>query len=98
MTKHSAPWVLGEGKDPKNIPKLIEFTKSGNGNERRLAASALGKLSNTKPQIYEAIPHLIRLLLDEKPEIRQYSAKALGRIGSEVAIPHLKQRLNDEKP
>ena len=86
------------GKRPKNIPKLIEFTKSGNGNERRLAASALGKLSNSKPQIYEAVPHLIRLLLDEKSEIRQYSAKALGRIGSEVAIPHLKQLLNDEKP
>ncbi|MEA2051308.1 MAG: HEAT repeat domain-containing protein [Euryarchaeota archaeon] len=98
MTKHSVPWVLGEAKDPKNIPKLIEFTKSGNGNERRLAASALEKLSNFKPQIYKAVPHLIWLLVDDKSEIRQYSAKALGKMGSEEAIPYLKQLLNDEKP
>jgi HEAT repeat protein len=45
MTKHSVPWLLGEAKDPKNIPELIKFTKSGSANERRLAASALGKFS-----------------------------------------------------
>jgi len=32
MKKHSVPWLLGEAKDPKNIPKLIEFTKSENAN------------------------------------------------------------------
>jgi len=96
--KHSVPWTLGESNDPKAIPKLIEFTKSEDGNERRLAASALGKLSIFKPRIYEAVPSLIRLLGDDKPEVRQYAAKALGKIGSKDAIPHLKRVLNDEKP
>ena len=90
-------WQLGESKDPSAIPKLIEFTKSTNANERRLAASALGKLAKYKPQIYEACPHLIKLLKDEKPQVRQYAAKALGKIGYIKAIPYLKELLNDEK-
>ncbi|MDI6810180.1 MAG: RecQ family ATP-dependent DNA helicase [archaeon] len=98
LESHSSPWVLGEAKDAKNIPELIEFTKSENGNERRLAASALGKLSVFKPQIFKAVPHLIKLLDDEKPQVRQYAAKALGKIGSEDATPHLKRLLNDEMP
>jgi superfamily II DNA helicase RecQ len=98
IKKQSDPWTLGESNDPKAIPKLIEFTKSGDGNKRRLAASALGKLSIFKPQIFEAVSHLIRLLDDEKPQVRQYAAKALGKIGSEDAMPRLKQLLDDEKP
>lgn len=96
-SRHPLCWILGESNDPKVIPKLIEFTKSADGNDRRLAASALGKLSIFKPQIFEAVPHLIKLLEDDKPEVRQYAAKALGKIGSEDAIPHLKRLLNDEK-
>ncbi|GEM_PF-4923074 len=98
LESHSAPWVLGEARDPKKIPKLIEFTKSENGNERRLAVSALGKLSIFKPLIFEAVPSLIELLEDDKPQVRQYAAKAFGKIGSEDALPHLKRLLNDEKP
>lgn len=98
LESHSSPWVLGEAKDAKNIPELMEFTKSENGNERRLAASALEKLSIFKPQIFVAVPHLIKLLDDEKPQVRQYAAKALGKIGSEDAIPYLKRLLSDEKP
>ncbi|PXF53378.1 MAG: hypothetical protein C4B56_02870 [Candidatus Methanophagaceae archaeon] len=45
-----------------------------------MVASALGKLSIFKPRIYEAVPSLIRLLDDEKPQVRQYAAKALGKI------------------
>jgi len=97
-SRHPLPWTLGESKDPKAIPQLIEFTKSADGNERRLAASALGKLSTFKPQIFEAVSHLIRLLDDEKPQVRQYAAKALGKIESEDAMHHLKKRLNDEMP
>ena len=79
MKKHSVPWLHGEAKDQKNIPVLIEFTKSGNANERGLAASAFGKLSNFKPQIFETVPYLIKLLVDEKPPVRQYVMKALGK-------------------
>lgn len=38
------------------IPKLIELIKSKNSNERRLAASSLGKLAKYKPQIYKVCP------------------------------------------
>lgn len=93
----SSIFKLGESKDPKVIPRLIEFTKSKDGNERRLAASALGKLSGFKPQMLEAVPPLIELLEDENPQIRQYSAKALGKIGRRDAIPYLKQLMNDKK-
>ena len=86
---HSAPWILGEKKNPEDIPKLIDFTKSDNVNERRLAASALGKMAKLKPQIYEAVPSLILLLKDEKSQVRQYSIKSLGLIKDERALSHL---------
>ncbi len=95
--ERSLVWQLGESDDPSAIPKLIEFTKSKNANERRLAASALGKLANYKPQIYKACPHLIKLLKDEKPQVRQYAAKALGKIRCVKALPYLRELLNDEK-
>jgi len=90
LSKHSEPWILGEKNDPRDIPKLIEFTKSKNANERRLAASALGKMAKSKPEIYEAIPSLIALLKDEKPQVRQYAIKSLGRVGDKRALPDLK--------
>lgn len=37
------------------------------------------------------------MLEDENPQIRQYSAKALGKIGRRDAIPYLKQLMNDKK-
>jgi len=73
--------ALGNSKDPSVILELIEFTKSGNGNERRLSASALGKLARFKPEIYEAVDALEALLEDKRPQVRQYALKALGKIG-----------------
>ncbi|GAH40357.1 unnamed protein product, partial [marine sediment metagenome] len=73
--------ALGNSNDPSVIPELIGFTRSRNGNERRLAASALGKLARFKPEIYKAVGALEGLLGDEKPQVRQYALKALARIG-----------------
>jgi hypothetical protein len=73
--------ALGNSNDPSAIPELISFTNSENGNERRLAASALGKLARFKPDIYKAVDALENLLNDEKPQVRQYAMKALGKIG-----------------
>ena len=73
--------ALGNSNDPSVIPELMGFTTSRNGNERRLAASALGKLARFKPEIYEAVEALEGLLADEKPQVRQYALKALSRIG-----------------
>ncbi|MBI4653713.1 MAG: HEAT repeat domain-containing protein [Nitrospirae bacterium] len=74
--------ALGESEDPSVIPQLIDYTKSKNGNDRRLAASALGKLSRFKPQICEAVESLESLLKDEKPQVRQYALKAISKIGT----------------
>ena len=74
--------VLGKSNDPTVISEIIGFTRSSNGNERRLAASALGKLARFKPEIYKAVEALERLLEDEKPQVRQYALKALDRIGT----------------
>jgi len=73
--------ALGNSNDPSVILELIEFTKSSNGNERRLSASALGKLARFKPEIYTAVETLELLLEDKKPQVRQYALKALGKIG-----------------
>lgn len=72
--------ALGNSNDPSAITELIDFTKSKDGNERRLTASALGKLAKFKPDIYEAVNALEILLEDEKPQVRHYAMKALGKI------------------
>ncbi|MBI5286791.1 MAG: HEAT repeat domain-containing protein, partial [Deltaproteobacteria bacterium] len=73
--------ALGNSNDPSVIPELIAFTRSNDGNERRLAASAIRKLARFKPEIYKAIEALEGLLGDEKPQVRQYAMKALAKIG-----------------
>lgn len=73
--------ALGNSNDSSAITELIDFTKSSDGNERRLAASALGKLAGVKPDIYRAVDALEILLEDGKPQVRQYAMKALGKIG-----------------
>jgi len=73
--------ALGKSNDPTVISEIIKFTTSSNGNERRLAASALGRLARFKPEVYNAVESLEGLLEDEKPQVRQYALKALDRIG-----------------
>lgn len=82
----------------KDIPHLIEYTRSENANDRRLAASAMGKLSHLKPEIYSAVPSLLELLKDHHPQVRQYAIVALSKIGDKKAISFLEEiKRNDEK-
>ncbi len=84
--------ALGESKSPSAIPELIAALKSKDGNARRLAASALGKIKNT-----QAIQPLLDLLAKEtKPQVRQYAVKALGDIGDARATDLLERIANDE--
>lgn len=84
--------ALGESGEQTAVPALITALAHENGNVRRLAASALGKLKAT-----EAVPPLLQLLAhEEKPQVRQYAVKALGEIGNPAAQAMLTQIAADE--
>ena len=66
--------ALGESGAFENVPDLIAALSDSNGNVRRLAASALGKLKSL-----DAVEPLLKLLENETgPQVRQYTIKALG--------------------
>ena len=85
----------GEERCVEAVPDLIEALQDSNGNVRRLAASALGKIGDPR-----AAKPLLELLTDEKPQVRQYAIQALGRIGAPEAIRALERIADDpsEKP
>ncbi len=73
--------AMGESGVLENVPDLIDALGDSNGNVRRLAASALGKLKSL-----DAVEPLLKLLENEAgPQVRQYIIKALGSIGDERA-------------
>jgi ATP-dependent DNA helicase RecQ len=68
---------LGEARSLSGVPELIAALEDTDGNVRRLAASALGKIGDR-----HAVEPLIDLLArEDKPQVRQYAVKALGQIG-----------------
>jgi len=82
---------LGNSADPNAFPDLVELLASESPLVRRLAASAIGKLSGIVPAA-AAVEALHQLLRDEHPQVRQYSAKALGAFGAaaKAALPDLR--------
>lgn len=83
--------AMGDSRDVKHVPDLISALKDPDGNVRRLAASALGKLGSP-----DAVPALLELLDHETgPQVRQYSIVALGKIGDERAVKKL-ERISDD--
>lgn len=83
----------GDEGEPTAVPTLIAALQHNNGNVRRLAASALGKLRQP-----EAVQPLLDLLTrEQKPQVRQYIVKALGSIGDPSAAPRLRQIAQDEQ-
>ncbi len=75
---------LGESASVDVYPELAKFAKSESPLLRRLAASAVGKLSGIVDS--SASIELLRpLLFDLHPQVRQYSAKALGAFGVKAA-------------
>jgi len=83
---------LGESRSPNAVPELINALNDPDGNVRRLAGSALGKIRDPR-----AVEPLLNLLSHEaKPQVRQYAVKALGSIGNKRAISQLQQIANDE--
>lgn len=68
---------LGGTGDASHLPELIEALHHEDGNLRRLAASALGKIGHA-----DGVEPLLQLLETESlPQVRQYAVNALGKIG-----------------
>jgi hypothetical protein len=75
--------ALGNSGDPAVLPELIKLTRSPAASVRRLAASAIGKLAGLA-DAETAVPSLQLLLRDPFPQVRQYTAKALGAYGTDA--------------
>ena len=82
---------LGRSANSKAFSQLAELVASASPLVRRLAASAIGKLAGIVPA-GSAVEVLHPLLRDEHPQVRQYSAKALGAYGgaAKAALPDLR--------
>jgi len=96
-------WIRENGGDPDLVPSLVDLTRHGEVDIRRMATWALGRLGLAKVGDASAIPALNASLSDEDPEIRENSAWALGEmtglgIGNVTSIGHLNSRLNDAEP
>lgn len=74
------PYELGESGSKDAIFFLNNYLKSGTDNEKRLSASAIQKLAlncGFKYECNSSVPLLINNLRNIKPQVRQYSLKAL---------------------
>jgi len=84
--------ALGEARSPAGVPELVAALADADGNVRRLAASALGKIGDR-----QAVEPLMDLLAREtRPQVRQYAVKALGSIGDGRARTLLEQIASGE--
>ncbi len=75
---------LGETASRNVFEELAGHTKSDSPLVRRLAASALGKLAGIVDST-TSVDLLRPMLADRHPQVRQYSAKALGAFGVAAA-------------
>lgn len=74
---------LGRGTDPSALPELIRLLALPSAEVRRLAASAIGKLSAFGADASAAVAALVPVALrDPHPQTQQYALKALKLFGS----------------
>lgn len=86
--------LLGESADPGAPAELAAFCASPSPLVRRLAASALGKLSRVAERA-AAVDALLLWLSDARPQTRQDAAQALGTYGAaaEKILPTLRDMM-----
>jgi len=76
-----SPYELGESGREEAIKYLIMYLTKGKANDKRLAASAIGKLAlKYKDSCNRAIPFLIENLSDSHGQVRQYTLEALTKL------------------
>jgi RNase P subunit RPR2 len=86
--------ALGRSADPAALPELICLLAIPSFDVRRLAASAIGKLSGFGADAAAAVAALAPVALhDTHPQVQQYALKALKAYGA-VAAAHI-QDLRD---
>ncbi len=77
------------------VPHLLEVLRDDESSSvHNLVTQALGKIG---PMAELAVPEIIETLKSDNGGLRREAAKALGLIGSPVAIPALKAAMNDER-
>jgi hypothetical protein len=82
----------GESGSDEHVPELVAALTDPDGNVRRLAASALGKL-----RAVASVEPLCALLEHETgPQVRQYAIKALKSIGDQRAWATLQRIASDQ--
>lgn len=84
-----------ENTSPDVVVELMGYLSHSDGNVRRLACSALGKL-----RVKEAERPLANMLDDEKPQVRQYALKALEGVATPFVLPALRRVVSttEEQP
>lgn len=95
------PYELGETGEARAVPYLIRHLYRGGPNERRLAASAIGKLARLhRDACAVAAVALLDCLEDPAPQVRQYALNTLGKLTlpPEAATLLVVIRDGDEKP
>jgi HEAT repeat protein len=83
-----AALVLGYLRDPRAVGALAEAMQAADPVMRAQAAESLGLIGAAEERV---LRQLIQGLNDEDYFVRECSAKALGRLGSPEAAPHLER-------
>ncbi|MDC3418361.1 UvrD-helicase domain-containing protein [Aquibacillus salsiterrae] len=95
-----SPYELGETNDVGAIDYLINYLKEGDDNEKRLAASAINKLSKAHPnECIKSLPYLLNNVTSTKPQLRQYALKAINvliSVQEEVTLSSSDQQLIEQ--
>jgi HEAT repeat protein len=85
-------WIAGEFKDDRFLNIIHSISNHPHGGVRRMAYSAMGKINSS-----ESIDFLHKGLIDSKPQVRQYSAKALMKLGNETSLRKLKNLITNPR-
>jgi HEAT repeat protein len=83
-------WICGELKDSRLLDIVHKYSKHPHGGVRRMSYSAMGKIGSDK-----SIDYLHKGIIDAKPQVRQYAAKSLCKIGNKTTLKKLKNLINN---
>jgi HEAT repeat protein len=88
--RSGAASFLGNSKDPRAVPSLINALNDEDTGVRREAVMALGEMKDSR-----AVPFLINALRDKDKGIRFEAAKALGKFNDPRAIGAVEPLIQD---